>query len=161
MTIPTRPKGTRGWTRQPEIAEILERAVARFVAVYPWAAPELACNQGRGLDYLMLTAAEVLALNPHIPACMYPEYGHNDGPSWDECVALATAHPEMLFAGFYKPPTRADEGIDLDAVYVLAPDSDEAQYILAITRPDGTRCHPDEDGLETIDGRSYRRLWWD
>ena len=161
MTLPTRLKGERGWTRQPEIAEIVDRAIARFITVYPWASPELPGNQYWSLDFLMLTATEVLVLDPLIPANMFPEYGHNDGPSWDACVVLATTYPEMLFNGFLMPPARADEGIDLDAVYIPEPDDDDAQYILAITRSDGTRCHPDEDALETIDGRSYRRLWWD
>jgi hypothetical protein len=159
--ITVRPAGRRGWTRQPEIAEILQQAIERFIAVFPWASPELPGNQHRSLEYVMLTAAEVLTLDPWIPVTMSPEFGHNDGPSWNECVVLANEHPDLLFAGFLMPPTRADEGIDLDAIYIPEPDVCEAQYIQAITRADSTRCHPDEDSREMIDSRAYRRLWWD
>lgn len=151
----------KGWTRCPEIAAILQQAAERFVAVYPWSTPRWYFNPEHDLRYVLLTAAEVSALQPHIPTSMHPEEGHNDGPSWEECAILATACPDMLFAGFLMPPARADEGVDLDAVYVPQPDPDHVWRTRAITRPDGTVHGPDEDGEEEIDGRSYRRLWWD
>lgn len=154
-------KSIRGWTRQPSMAEIIEHAITRFKTVYPWSAREPAPLTASRLHFLLLTAAEVLALDPLIPTAMHPEEGHNDGPSWHECAKLAREYADLLFAGFYMPPARADEGIDLDAVYVPVPDDGEAIATLAVTRPNGTCCPPDEDGIEVIDGRSYRRLWWD
>jgi hypothetical protein len=109
----------------------------------------------------MLTAEELLVLQSHIPASIETQCGHNDGPSWNECVRLATDNPGCLFAGFLMPPARCDEGIDLDAVYVPLPDQDDVCAMEAMTRPDGRRHGPDEDGVENINGRKYRRLWWD
>jgi len=152
---------TSGWTRRPEIAVILQRGVERFMTIYPWSTPRPGFDPAHDLRMVMLTAAEVLALQPHIPASMHPEEGHNDGPSWEECVVFATACPDMLFAGFLMPPARADEGIDLDAVYVPQPDPDNTLRTRAITRSDGSVHGPDEDGVDEINGRMYRRLWWD
>lgn len=160
MTHATRTRA-RGWTRRPEIAPILQRGVARFAAVNPWAASKPPFNPEHDLCFLMLTAADILTLQPCIPASMEPQYGHNDGPSWEECVRLASGNADLLFAGFLMPPARADEGIDLDAVYVPQPDTDKRDYTRAITRPDGAVHPPDEDGIEQIEGRPYRRLWWD
>ena len=151
----------RGWTRRPKIARILKRGVSRFIAINPWAKLHPTFNPERDLCFIMLTAADLLLLHPLIPASMEPQYGHNNGPSWDECASMATDHPEFLFAGFLMPPAREDEGIDVDAVYVPLPDLDNRYYTRAITRPDGDVCPPDEDGIEQIDGRSYRRMWWD
>jgi hypothetical protein len=151
----------RGWTRSPDIAVIIQRGIARFAAVYPWANIYPAVNPEQDLGYLLLTATELLTLHPSIPASMHPACGHNDGPSWAECVGIATDNPALYFAGFLMPPARADEGIDLDAVYVPQPDPGDRYYTRAITRPDGAICPPDEDGIEPIDGRPYRRLWWD
>ena len=159
MTNPMRRD--RGWTRRPKIALLLQRGVARFAALNPWAKPTSSFDSEHDLGFLMLTGEEVLALHPLIPASMEPQYGHNDGPSWNECARLAADYPELLFAGFLKPPARSDEGIDLDAVYIPHPDSDVELYSRIVTRADGTLHGPDEDGMDSIAGRPYRRLWWD
>ena len=89
MTTATR--NDRGWTRHPKIARILKRGVARFITIYPWAELHPTFNPERDICFIMLTAREILKLNPSIPASMAPQYGHNHGPSWEECVRLAEA----------------------------------------------------------------------
>ncbi len=158
MTTATR--SNRGWTRHPKIARILKRGVSRFITIYPWAELHPTFNPERDICFLMLTAREILKLHPFIPASVAPQYGHNHGPSWNECVRLAEENPALRFTGFLMPVARADEGIDLDAVYVPQPDFDN-YYTRALTRPDGTIHPPDEDAIEQIDGHSFRRLWWD
>ena len=159
-TTAERPRG-RGWTRHPDVADMLQRGVQRFISLYPWSATGASFHPEFDLCFVMLTAAELLWLHPLIPTSMPPTCGHNDAPCWEECARYASAYPEMLFAGFLMPPSRADEGVDLDAVYVPQPDPDDAIYLQVITPPDGALHTPDEDGIEQINGRSYRRLWWD
>lgn len=151
----------RGWTQQSPMVGIFIHAIQRFQAVHPWITTRTSFGRSIDLQMVMFTAAEVLELHPHIPASMEPQYGHNDGPSWNECVELARRDTRLLFSGFLKSPARADEGIDLDAVYVPQPDPGDVLYTQAITRPDGTRHPPDEDDPDQIDGQPYRRLWWD
>lgn len=151
----------RGWTRHPAIATLLEGSVARFATVYPWSAMVPPIDSETRLQLCLLTAAEVLALDLRLPRLAQCAPGHNDAPSWHACVRLATAHPDLLLAGFLRPPSRADEGIAIDAVYLPLPDSGQAGYLQAITRDDGRPYPPDEDGVEMLMGRQYRRLWWD
>lgn len=160
MTMTAHPQSP-GWTRNPEVAAILRAGVQRFSAIYPWSSPGVTFHPEYDLCFFMMTAAELLALHPAVPASMQPDCGHNDGPSWNECAELAAKYPELLFAGFLMPLSRVNEGVDLDAVYIPQPDPDERVYTQVITKLDGVMLVPDEDGIEQINGRSYRRLWWD
>lgn len=156
VLMPDRPQ-VRGWTRQPGIADILQRGMARFQAEYPASHPDHGCDPAHDCCHLLLTADEVLALQAWLPT---PRHDHDAGPSWDACCQLARTVPELLIAGFLIPPVRWDEGIIPDAIYLPLPDPQLAGRTLAITRPDGTPRLPDEEGVEVIYGRWYRCLWW-